>query len=161
MRKKIKSLEELKRLVVQLKGEGKHVVLTNGCFDILHVGHVRYLAEAKTCGDHLIVAINSDSSARAIKGEGRPLVPQDERAEVLAALQCVDSVVIFDELDPLRVVESLVPHVLVKGGDWSVENIIGADVVKNHGGEVISLHYVKGASTTSIIEQSCSKGEQK
>jgi len=116
MREKIKTREELKSLVAQLKSGGKHIVLTNGCFDILHVGHIRYLAEAKTYGDHLIVAINSDSSVRAIKGEGRPLVPQDERAEVVAALQCVDSVVIFDELNPLNIIEMFKPHVLVKRG---------------------------------------------
>lgn len=153
IREKIKTREELKSLVTQLKGEGKHIVFTNGCFDILHLGHIRYLEEAKTYGDHLIVAINSDSSVRAIKGEGRPLVPQDERAEVIAALQCVDSVVIFDELNPLNIIEMFKPHVLVKGGDWTEETIIGADVVKAHGGEVISLPFVKGASTSSIMER--------
>ncbi len=153
MREKIKTREELKSLVAQLKSGGKHIVLTNGCFDILHVGHIRYLAEAKTYGDHLIVAINSDSSVRAIKGKGRPLVPQDERAEVVAALQCVDSVVIFDELNPLNIIEMFKPHVLVKGGDWTEETIIGADVVNTHGGEVISLPFVKGASTSSIMER--------
>lgn len=153
MREKIKTREELKTLVTQLKSEGKHIVFTNGCFDILHVGHIRYLEEAKTCGDHLIVAINSDSSVRAIKGEGRPLVSQDERAEVIAALQCVDSVIIFDELNPLNIIEMFKPHVLVKGGDWTEETIIGADVVKAHGGKVISLPLVKGVSTSSIIER--------
>ncbi|HIC92113.1 MAG TPA: D-glycero-beta-D-manno-heptose 1-phosphate adenylyltransferase [Syntrophaceae bacterium] len=153
MREKIKTREELKTLVTQLKSEGKHIVFTNGCFDILHVGHIRYLEEAKTCGDHLIVAINSDSSVRAIKGEGRPLVSQDERAEVIAALQCVDSVIIFDELNPLNIIEMFKPHVLVKGGDWTEETIIGADVVKAHRGKVISLPLVKGVSTSSIIER--------
>lgn len=153
MREKIKTREELKSLVTQLKTEGKHIVFTNGCFDILHIGHIRYLEEAKTYGDHLIVAINSDSSVRVIKGEGRPLVPQDERAEVVAALKCVDSVVVFDELNPLNIIEMFKPHVLVKGADWTQETIIGADVVKAHGGKVISLSFVKGASTSSIIER--------
>lgn len=153
MREKIKTREELKSLITQLKSEGKHIVFTNGCFDILHIGHIRYLKEAKTYGDHLIVAINSDSSVRFIKGEGRPLVSQDERAEVVAALECVDSVVIFDELNPLNIIEMFKPHILVKGADWTEETIIGADVVKAHGGEVISLSFVKGASTSSIIER--------
>lgn len=153
MRKKIMTRQELKAVVTGLKDQKRRVVFTNGCFDILHVGHVRYLEKAKEYGEHLVVAINSDSSVRAIKGGGRPVIPQDERAEIVAALACVDSVVIFDELDPLALIKLLEPHVLVKGGDWTEETIIGGDVVKASGGTVIVIPFVEGISTSGIIDR--------
>lgn len=153
MKEKITSRKELISLVAQLKSEGKCIVFTNGCFDILHVGHIRYLNEAKTHGDHLIVAINSDRSVKAIKGKGRPVISQDERAEVVAALQCVDTVVIFDELDPLALIETVKPHILVKGADWTEEDIVGSKVVKTYGGKVITSSFIEGASTSAIIEK--------
>ena len=117
-RLKIKTLAELKAETDALKSRGKKIVFTNGCFDILHRGHTRYLAAARALGDYLVVAVNSDRSVRAIKGPERPITPEDERAELLAALECVNGVVIFDEDDPYRVIQSLVPDILVKGGDW-------------------------------------------
>ncbi len=153
MREKIKTRQELKAVITELKDQGRRIVFTNGCFDILHVGHIRYLEKAKEYGDHLVVAINSDSSVKAIKGEGRPVIPQDERAEIVAALVCVDSVIIFDEVDPLALIKLLKPHVLVKGGDWTEETIIGGDVVKASGGRVITIPFVEGVSTSGIIER--------
>ena len=152
-RSKIKSHEQAKKEIDRLKTEGKRVVFTNGCFDILHPGHTRYLYNARALGDYLVVAVNSDQSVRAIKGEGRPLLSQDARTELLAALSCVDGVVVFDEEDPLKVIQYLMPHILVKGGDWKEEEIIGADVVKKAGGEVVRIPYIGGFSTTDIIKK--------
>jgi rfaE bifunctional protein nucleotidyltransferase chain/domain len=151
--KKIRTLEETGRKCDSLKKSGKRIVFTNGCFDILHTGHVRYLAAARDLGDFLIVALNSDDSVRTIKGSKRPIFPKQMRAELLAALECVDCVVIFDEANPLRVIQYLIPHVLVKGGDWQEDRIIGADVVKGAGGEVKRIPFVEGYSTTDIIEE--------
>jgi rfaE bifunctional protein nucleotidyltransferase chain/domain len=131
---------------------GKKIVFTNGCFDILHVGHVRYLAAARSEGDLLVVGLNSDTSVRSIKGELRPLVSQDQRAEVLANLVCVDYVVVFDEPDPLRLIQTLKPDILVKGADWGEEDIVGAEFVKSRGGKIIRAELVPDASTTRIIE---------
>ena len=153
MQEKIKSSGELKALVAGLKQQGKTVVFTNGCFDIIHVGHVRLLQEAKAFGDVLIVALNSDSSVRTLKGADRPFVSEEQRAEVVAALEMVDYVVVFDELDPLRIITELMPQVLVKGGDWTVDTIIGRDVVEQAGGRVIPLRFVDGISSTSIIKR--------
>jgi D-beta-D-heptose 7-phosphate kinase/D-beta-D-heptose 1-phosphate adenosyltransferase len=150
---KIKTLEQLRYIVKALRQEGEKVVFTNGCYDLIHVGHVRLLQQAKHLGDRLIVAINSDSSVKALKGQNKPLVSQEERAEVLAALASVDFVVIFNELDPLHIITELQPDVLVKGGDWTVGTIIGKDVVEQAGGTVISLPFVEGFSTTKIIER--------
>ena len=152
-RTKVKDLCDLKREIEILKAEGERIVFTNGCFDILHAGHTRYLSAARSLGDYLIVAVNSDRSVRAIKGRKRPVVAEKERAEVLAALAFVDAVVIFDEPDPLPVIQALMPHVLVKGGDWGEEEIIGADVVKEAGGEVHRIPYVAGFSSTEMIEK--------
>lgn len=156
---KIKSIEDLKPVIGQLKQQGKKVVFTNGCFDLIHVGHVRILQEAKRSGDILIVGLNSDSSVRALKGALRPFVPEEERAEVVAALESVDFVVIFNELDPLHVITELQPDVLVKGGDWSVDTIVGKDVVERGGGKVISLPFVEGVSTTTIINRILTSNE--
>ncbi|RJR41054.1 MAG: D-glycero-beta-D-manno-heptose 1-phosphate adenylyltransferase [Desulfobacteraceae bacterium] len=150
---KIKSFEELKTEVKRVRAQGKKVVFTNGCFDILHPGHVRYLWNARQLGDHLVVAVNSDRSVRAIKGSSRPVFPEEARSEVVAALEFVDDVVLFDEETPLRLIEALLPDVLVKGGDWSAEKIIGSDAVRRSGGEVLVIPFVEGFSTTSIIEK--------
>jgi rfaE bifunctional protein nucleotidyltransferase chain/domain len=131
---------------------GRRSVFTNGCFDLLHAGHVRYLAAARALGDLLVVGLNSDASVGRIKGPRRPIQSQDRRAEVLAALACVDLVVIFEEDDPLRLIETIRPNILVKGADWSETNIIGADFVKAHGGRVETIAVVPGVSTTAIIE---------
>jgi rfaE bifunctional protein nucleotidyltransferase chain/domain len=153
MHKKIKTVLELRPLLSILQATGKKIVFTNGCFDLIHTGHTRYLAKAKSFGDLLIVAVNSDSSVRMIKGEKRPINTQAERAENLAALESVDFVTIFDEPDPHKIISELQPDVLVKGGDWPVEKIIGRDVVEARGGDVISVGYIEGASTTGIIEK--------
>lgn len=153
MHNKIKTVLELRPLLGILQAMGKKIVFTNGCFDLIHTGHTRYLAKAKSFGDLLIVAVNSDSSVRMIKGEKRPINTQAERAEILAALESVDFVTIFDEPDPHKIISELQPDVLVKGGDWPIEKIIGRDVVEARGGKVVNVPYVEGASTTSIIEK--------
>lgn len=153
MSAKIKSLDELKDLSAKAREKGKTIVLTNGCFDLLHRGHLHVLRQAKACGDILIVAVNSDRSIKKIKGPGRPVLPEADRAELLATMEMVDYVVLFDESDPHKVVEALRPHVLAKGGDWNKEKIIGADVVERNGGRVAVIPYLKGFSTTDIIER--------
>jgi len=152
-RLKIKKIQALKEEIDRLKSQGKRTVFTNGCFDILHPGHTRYLYAARELGDYLVVALNSDRSVTAIKGRGRPILPEEARADLLAALNCVDGVVIFDEDNPFRVIQDLLPDILVKGGDWSEEDIIGADVVKKAGGEVKRIPYISGFSTTDIIKK--------
>jgi len=152
-RLKIKELPEAKKEIDRLKSENKKIVFTNGCFDILHIGHARYLYAAKELGDCLIVAVNSDRSVNSIKGPGRPVMNQAERTELLAALQCVDMVVIFDEDNPLQVIRYLMPDILAKGGDWKEEDIIGSNVVKAAGGEVHRIPFVNGASTSDIIKK--------
>ncbi len=139
---------ELKQHVEKLKTEGKKLVFTNGCFDILHAGHVRYLKEAKALGDVLIVGLNSDKSVTAIK-PGRPVNPQDQRAEVLSSLEMVDYVTLFDEQTPYALIKLLQPDILVKGGDWKKADIVGSDIAK----ETFSLPYIQGISTTEIIER--------
>jgi D-beta-D-heptose 7-phosphate kinase/D-beta-D-heptose 1-phosphate adenosyltransferase len=153
MQTKIMKPGELRPLLSLLRAAGKRIVFTNGCFDIIHTGHTRYLAIARSLGDVLVVAVNSDSSVRTIKGEKRPINSQAERAEALAALAAVDYVTIFDEADPYRVIQELQPDVLVKGGDWPVEKIIGRDVVEARGGRVVNVPFVVGQSTTGIIEK--------
>ncbi len=152
MKEKIKKREELLGIIKDLKAKGKRIVFTNGCFDLLHVGHVRYLEEAKTLGDILVVGVNSDASVRKLKGPKRPVLPADERTEILSGLGCVDYVTTFDELDPLALITSLQPNVLVKGGDWTKEQTIGKEVVERSGGEVVIIPFVKGASTSNLIE---------
>jgi rfaE bifunctional protein nucleotidyltransferase chain/domain len=153
MQTKIKTVQELRPLLDILRATGKKIVFTNGCFDIIHTGHTRYLAIARSFGDLLVVAVNSDASVRTIKGDKRPINTQAERAETLAALESVDFVTIFDEPDPHKVISALQPDVLAKGGDWPIEKIIGRDVVEARGGRVVNVPYVKGASTTEIIER--------
>jgi len=152
MKEKIKKREELLGIIKDLKAKGKRIVFTNGCFDLLHVGHVRYLEEAKTLGDILVVGVNSDASVRKLKGPKRPVLPAEERTEILSGLGCVDYVTTFDELDPLALITSLQPNVLVKGGDWTKEQTIGKEVVERSGGEVVIIPFVKGASTSNLIE---------
>jgi rfaE bifunctional protein nucleotidyltransferase chain/domain len=139
-------------LVQSLRQQGRVVVFTNGVFDILHPGHARYLADARACGDALIVGINSDRSARSLeKGPGRPVHPELERAEVVAALRVVDAVVIFDEETPFSIVSALQPDVLAKGADWAADSIIGRDVVEARGGRVVRIPLAPGYSTSSIL----------
>ena len=158
MRKKIKAKDELKNILQDLKRRGKKIVFTNGCFDILHIGHIRCLEEAKREGDILIVALNSDRSIRSIKGPFRPFTPEAERAEVLSALGSVDYVVIFDEPDPLDLISSLKPNILVKGGDWTPETTIGRKVVEETGGKVVIIPQIQGVSTSAIVDRIVKKG---
>jgi rfaE bifunctional protein nucleotidyltransferase chain/domain len=150
---KIKSLDEIVLIRQRLRSEGKKLVFTNGCFDILHAGHVRYLNQARAFGDALILGLNSDKSVRALKGEGRPIVPEDERAEVLAALACIDFIFVFDDLTPQRVIDAIVPDILVKGADWGISEIVGRETVEKAGGSVRNISLVEGASTTNIIHK--------
>jgi len=140
-------------VVEHLRATGKEVVLTNGVFDLLHPGHVRYLQDARREGDALIVAVNSDRSVRAIKGPERPVNPEAERAEVLAALACVDAVVVFDEDDPQQIISRLQPDVLVKGADWAEHAIIGRETVESRGGRVVRVPLAEGYSTSAIIKK--------
>jgi rfaE bifunctional protein nucleotidyltransferase chain/domain len=135
------------------KRNGRRVVFTNGCFDILHPGHIRSFEQARDLGDVLVVGLNSDSSVRQLKGEGRPVLPENERAEIVAALECVDAVVIFDELTPREVIAQLLPDVLVKGGDWAGDKIVGREEVEAAGGRVVSAPVVPGFSTTDILRK--------
>lgn len=150
---KIKTFEEIVLLRPVLRESGKRMVFTNGCFDILHVGHVRYLNRARALGDLLVVALNSDRSVRKIKGSPRPVVPEMERAEVLAALESVDFVFLFDDPTPQRIIDALVPDFLVKGSDWEISRVIGRDAVERSGGSVLTVPMVDGASTTDIIRR--------
>ena len=153
MPEKILTNEELMDERALLRQAGKKLVFTNGVFDILHVGHVRYLAGARELGDALVVAINSDASVRKLKGEARPLVNQDERAEVLAGLSSVDYVTIFDDISPRSLIAELLPDVLAKGGDYALGQIHGREEVEAAGGRVVSLPFVEGSSTSQIIER--------
>ena len=150
---KLYTWAELKDDLDRLKQEGKTIVFTNGCFDILHVGHTRYLKDAKRLGDVLVVALNSDASVRSIKGERRPLVPEGERAEVIGSLASVDYVTLFDELTPLELIGHLRPDILVKGGDWTEDRVVGRDLVSSWGGRVVIVPETQGASTTNILEK--------
>ena len=147
-RDKIKEREELKEIVEGLKKDGKRICFTNGCFDIVHQGHVRYLEEAHRHGDCLIVGVNTDSSVREIKGENKPVIPLEGRMTVLAALEVVDYVVPFAEPDPFALISYLRPHILIKGGDWDESEVVGRELVE----ETIVVPYIEGASTSSIIK---------
>ena len=150
---KILSLDELLGVREGLRAAGKTLVFTNGVFDLLHVGHVRYLAAARALGDALAVAINSDRTVHELKGDGRPVINESERAEILAALRQVDYVTIFDDLSPRSLIAEVLPDVLVKGGDYGLDEIHGREEVETAGGKVISLPFVDGASTSTIIER--------
>jgi rfaE bifunctional protein nucleotidyltransferase chain/domain len=150
---KLKSLEEIKAIVVDARTNGKKVAFTNGCFDLLHRGHVHVLRAARACADLLIVGINSDQSVKQIKGPTRPVLPESDRCELLGAMEMVDFVVLFNEPDPHNLISAIRPDVLVKGGDWHTEKIIGSDMVEEAGGRVVVVPYIKGFSTTEIIER--------
>ncbi len=150
---KIKSLAEASLQVRAWQQSGKKVVFTNGCFDLIHLGHVDYLEKARNLGDKLVIGLNSDSSVNRFKGPERPLQDQNSRARVLAAMQFVDLVVFFNEDTPFDLISELVPNILVKGSDYLAENIVGADVVKKNGGEVKTIDFVPGYSTTRIVEK--------
>ena len=152
MKQKIRERKTLLRIIKDLKAKGKRIVFTNGCFDLLHIGHIRYLEEARALGDFLVVGVNSDSSVRKLKGPQRPVLPEEERAEILSGLGCVDYITLFDEIDPLQLITSLHPHILVKGGDWTKEQTVGKEVVERSGGEVVIIPFVKGASTSNLIK---------
>ena len=148
-----KNLIEANKQVDKWKSTGLKVVFTNGCFDILHRGHVEYLTDAKACGDKLVTALNSDSSVRGLKGDSRPIQSQADRAAILDALASVDLVVVFDEETPAEIIKTLIPDVLVKGGDYTPETIVGADTVTANGGEVKIIPFLSGQSTSIIIEK--------
>jgi D-beta-D-heptose 7-phosphate kinase/D-beta-D-heptose 1-phosphate adenosyltransferase len=147
---------KLEELILQFgpgKRNGRRVVFTNGCFDLLHPGHIKLLEAARAHGDALIVGLNSDDSVQTLKGPGRPVIPQQERAEILASLECVDGVVVFDELTPQKTVTALLPDILVKGGDWPGNQIVGREEVEAAGGKVVLIDVVEGYSTTEILRK--------
>lgn len=147
------SSAEAVAFAARLRGEGQTVVFTNGVYDLLHPGHVRYLQAARAEGDALIVGVNSDRSVRALKGPHRPVHPQDERAELIAALACVDAAVVFDQDTPHEIITALQPDVLVKGADWPADQIVGRELVEARGGRVVRVHVVPGHSSTQLIER--------
>jgi D-beta-D-heptose 7-phosphate kinase/D-beta-D-heptose 1-phosphate adenosyltransferase len=148
----IKSRQEVLAIRAALKNEGKKVVFTNGCFDLIHSGHVDYLVKAKEMGDVLILALNTDSSIKRIKGNKRPILKQDERAFIVSNLKPVDYVIFFEEDTPAKIIEEIIPDILVKGADWSIENIVGREVVEANGGEVKTIKFVNDQSTSNIIK---------
>ncbi len=137
----------------RLEKENKKIVFTNGCFDFVHPGHIHYLNEAKSMGDILVIGLNSDNSVRKIKGEGRPINDQNARALVLSSLEMVDYVILFEEDTPYKLIKTILPDILVKGGDYKIENVVGKDIVEGNGGKVKCVSYTEGFSTTSIIEK--------
>lgn len=149
----ILALEELLEYISNIKSQNKKLVFTNGCFDIIHVGHVRYLNMAKSYGDILIVGLNSDDSIKRIKGSKRPIIPQDQRAYVLSQLKPVDIVCIFDEDSPYNLIKTIKPDVLIKGADWDIKNIVGADIVLSSGGDVKTIKFDYDTSTSKIIKK--------
>jgi D-beta-D-heptose 7-phosphate kinase/D-beta-D-heptose 1-phosphate adenosyltransferase len=150
---KYKSVEELSAISAQARKAGRLVVFTNGCFDLVHRGHIHLLRQAKTLGDILIVGLNSDVSVKSIKGPDRPIMPEADRIELIGALEMVDYLVAYSEPDPYRVIAAIKPNVLVKGGDWSADKIVGTDVVEQNGGRVAVIPYLPGFSTTQMIER--------
>jgi len=150
---KIKSLDVLALLIAAEQAKGKQVVFTNGCFDLLHAGHVKYLQKARGLGDLLVLGLNSDASVRRLKGAKRPLISEEERAHILAALYCIDYVTIFEEDTPLELIKVLKPQILVKGGDYSLDGVVGRDIVEQYGGRVELVSFVDGKSTSNIIDK--------
>jgi len=153
MTAKIMELESLKKEIETLKEAGELIVFTNGCFDILHVGHIRYLKKAASLGDKLVLALNSDSSVKKLKGKARPFVPDSERMEMLAALEMVDYLILFSEIDASQLLEELKPQIYVKGGDYRIEDLPEAETVYNYGGKIVLVTEIKGKSTTNIIKK--------
>jgi D-beta-D-heptose 7-phosphate kinase/D-beta-D-heptose 1-phosphate adenosyltransferase len=154
---KVLSDLNLELVVSEYKHQNKKIVFTNGCFDLLHIGHIRYLEQAKSLGDILIVGINTDVSVQKLKGPSRPIQNENDRAEILASLKAVDHTVLFNEETPLKLIQKIRPHILVKGGDWKIQQIVGWDFVQSYGGTVQSLQFVEGRSTTQIINKSLGK----
>lgn len=151
---KVLPRDQLLSILTGERAKGKRIVFTNGCFDLMHIGHTRYLQAAKTLGDILVVGVNSDASVRTLdKAPGRPIVPEAQRAEILAALGCVDFVIIFDESDPLQLITAVQPDVLVKGGDWVIDRIVGREIVEARGGMVKTIPLVPGLSTTGLLQR--------
>lgn len=151
------SESDLLKQIAAKKAAGRKIVFTNGCFDLLHVGHVRYLQAARELGDELVVALNSDASVKRLKGPERPIQTENDRAEIMAALGCVSFSVLFVEDTPARIIEAIKPDILVKGGDWKIDQIVGGTFVQSYGGEVRSLQFIDGKSTTKLIEKSQKK----
>lgn len=158
---KILKLEQLRKKLSSLKAEGKAVVFTNGCFDILHYGHVKYLEDAAARGDILVVGINSDSSIKRIKGKNRPIVNEKDRLRTVAGLQAVDFVVLFREDTPIKVIRAVIPDILIKGSDWSRKNIVGSEFVEANGGKVLTVKLVQGRSTTALINKIAKSSKDK
>ncbi|MDD4953609.1 MAG: D-glycero-beta-D-manno-heptose 1-phosphate adenylyltransferase [Candidatus Omnitrophica bacterium] len=153
LKDKIKGLNALKKITAALQKKGKKIVFTNGCFDLLHFGHAKYLEEARLKGDILVVGVNSDASVKKIKGDKRPILQEKYRAGLVAALESVDFVVLFNEDTPSKVIELLEPDILIKGADWDLKNIVGSDFVLKKGGRVCTINLVKGLSTTNLIKR--------
>lgn len=153
MKSKVISLAALKKILHSLKKQGKKIVFTNGCFDLVHYGHVSYLEKAKSLGDCLVIGLNTDASVRKLKGPGRPLVHEHDRARVLSALEAVDFIVLFGDETPYRLIAEVQPHILVKGADYKVKDIVGSDIVTSAGGSVVRIPLEKGRSTTSLINK--------
>ena len=149
----ISSSQDISKLITQWRVKSNKIVFTNGCFDLVHVGHLHTLSEAKKLGDKLIVAINSDASVKRLKGDSRPILPEQERANLIASLVFVDAVLIFEEDTPIKLIESILPDVLVKGGDWKIEEIVGNEIVRENKGTVVSIPFLDGHSTTDIISK--------
>lgn len=149
----VRNFENMESTLAPFRAQGKKIVFTNGCFDLLHVGHVRYLQEAKALGDVLVVGVNSDDSVKRLKGPTRPVQNEADRAEILAALGAVDLTVVFQEDTPEKLIHCVRPDILVKGGDWKIDQIVGAPFVMSYGGQVLSLQFIDGRSTTKIIEK--------
>lgn len=160
MNAKIKTPAALAKILARLKSKGKKIVFTNGCFDILHAGHITYLEKANHLGDLLVVGLNSDSSVKALKGEARPINNQKDRALVLSSLYFVDYVAIFNEDTPEKLIRILKPDIIAKGGDWRIDDIAGGDFVKSRGGRIVSIPYVKGYSTSTLIGKISSRGRR-
>jgi len=152
-KEKIKTIEELRKVIKDLKNQNKKIVTTNGVFDILHLGHIKYLREAKKLGDVLIIALNSDSSVKQIKGPERPINSQEVRAETLAALEFVDYIIIFNETDPIKILSEIKPDIHVKGGDYKINQIIEREIVEKNNGKIILIPEIKGYSTTELIKR--------
>ena len=150
---KLKKLSDLTRIITGLKARGERIVFTNGCFDIIHVGHVEYLSKAKDMGDVLVIGLNSDRSVKRLKGKDRPINREEDRSKVLSALYFVDYITIFNDETPDRLIRKIKPDILVKGGDWQMKDIAGASFVKSYGGKVATVPFVEGFSTTSLIEK--------
>ena len=153
MTAEIMELETLKREIKEKKEAGELIVFSNGCFDILHVGHIRYLKKAASLGDKLVLAVNSDSSVKELKGKGRPFVPETERLEMLAALEMIDYLILFSEIDAKRLLEGIKPQIYVKGGDYRIEDLPEAETVYSYGGKIVLITEIKGKSTTNIIKK--------